>query len=193
MTKFRSAIPAAALLLTAGAAQATVVTETFVGTIKGADVKDTDGLFGPAGASLAGQTITIKTRYDTALLPTAGVCRTGPACTYDESQKAPTSVTSTFTVGGVTVSYVAEVIGAVFFQNNYQNRFSAETNSFSGQNEATHGSAVSVSFTNPVAFGKQLSPANKVVPNRPDFASFFKAGDDQASETLSFVVTQATP
>jgi len=60
----------AALLLlgSAGAAKAATVTENLVGKISGPNTVDTIGLFGPAGADLTGQPISIYFKYTTEAL-----------------------------------------------------------------------------------------------------------------------------
>lgn len=75
----------------AGHAYATVVSETFSGTIAGANTIDTDDRFGQGdGANLAGQTITISYSYDTSAAATSGM--------------APTFNFYDFVTGGITVS-----------------------------------------------------------------------------------------
>lgn len=194
MKSLQSSCLALLTLALAHAASATTVTEMFVGTIKGAQTIDTDGIFGPVGDDLAGQQVTIKTRYVTALLPRMAKCKINPmTCSYDRTQQSSANaVVITFTVRGKQSIYSSTIYGDVIFNNSKPYQFVPEANVASGQNQGGRGGAVNVSFIAPVIFGKQLSPGNKPVIGVSDLISILKPGDTYASEQLTFVVTKAS-
>lgn len=197
MKVLRTILLGTAIVCSAATAHAVTITENFVGVISGANTTDTTGLFGKPGADLAGKAITIHTQYVTTLFTNRGVCRTSPLCTYDYSENnpgTPGSVLTSVTVNGQRVVYAPAYEGVVFFQDNYQNRFSASTDVWSGWGLGFRGSDVSVAFKSAVAFGVPLSPGNGPVLNvNTDIVYFYQPSDQIPSETLTFSVTSATP
>lgn len=197
MKVFRIALLGTAAACSSVAAYAATVTENFTGIISGSNTIDTNGLFGKPGANLAGKPIAIYTQYVTTLFTNRGVCRTSPLCTYYYSEKisgTPGSVLTSVTVDGQRVVYSPTYLSDVIFDDNGRNQFSPMTDVWSGWGQGVRGSALSVAFTSPVAFGVPLSPKNPPVLIRStDFVSFFKPSDQIPSETLNFAVTSASP
>lgn len=186
---------ALALLLTIGAASAaqaaTVIAENETGTITGGNTTDTLGLFGPAGANLAGKTVTIHTQYVPAYFSAPTNCRIASSCTRARSQNSPNTpgaVLITVTINGTQLTYTSTHFGQVLFDKSAQNYFNiyADATDFG---YGLNGIRVSTSFSAPVTFGSTLSPSDNPVLNYVDSLSFFRPSDQTPGEVLGFVVT----
>ncbi len=197
MKMLKTAMLATAIVCSAVAAHAATITENLVGVISGANTTDTTGIFDKAGANLAGQKIQIYTQYVTNLFTSHANCRTSRPCEHYDSQGnpgTPGSVLTSLTVNGKRVVYSPTYSGQLIFSNYQGSLLYVNTDVYSGFGQGFRGSALSVAFTSPVAFGVPLSPGNgPILDKSTDFVSFFVAASQLPVEELTFSVTSASP
>lgn len=170
---------------------ATAIREAESGTITGASTIDTLGLFGPAGASLAGKAVTIYMKYVPGDFPAPIECRNN-ACT-DTHTLIPTSGATVISIAvdGKRIISTSSQYGQVLFSQLPQNYFYIYTNTTDfGIGYA--GVRVGTAFTAPVTFGSPLSPENPpVLGTNIDQIEFFTADNELPSEILNFSLSAA--
>ena len=192
--RLHKAILAAAVFGVATAAHAiTAITETEIGVVAGANTTDTLGLFGPAGANLAGAAIRVHTQYIPSYFSAPTNCRNN-SCTLARSQNAntPGAVLMSITIHGKQLTYHSTHFGQVLFGKQSSNLFAiyADTSDFG---LGYTGVRVATSFSAPVTFGSELSPANPPqLGDDADSVEFFQPGQTLPGETLTFSVKSAT-
>ncbi len=173
---------------TANAASA--ISEIETGTIAGASTVDTFGVFGPAGANLAGKTVSIYMHYVPSYFGPVENCRFSP-CTYYVSQGQPSTPGATLisiSIEGKRVTYTSSEYGEVLFDRSSSNFFYIYANT-SDFGLGYRGVRVSTSFSAPVTFGSALSPGNSPVFGfNADNIEIFTPSDELPAETLTFLV-----
>jgi len=199
--KLRSSCAAfAALLLlgSAGVAESATVTENLVGMISGSNTTDTLGLFGPAGANLTGQPISIYFKYTTDDFTSQTACRSHSCVTHvsKNSPNTPGSVLITVSVNGQRHVYAPVHYGAVLFQTVSPDALKIYSDCTDYALGYT-GAAVYVPFLSAPTFGSPLSPTDDPLLNQVvDYVSFYSPSTADASELpseqLSFFVSSAT-
>ena len=182
---------AAALGVCATCNAATTIKEIESGSINGASTIDTLGLFGPAGANLAGKSVTIYTSYVPSDFPAPVECRNN-ACTMTQTLNAtPGATVISIEVNGKRITTTSTEYGEVLFSQLSQDYFYIYTNT-SDFGLGYFGVRVGTSFTAPVTFGSSLSPDNPpVFGTNIDMIEFFTPEDELSSEILNFSLSSA--
>ena len=173
---------------------AALVQQSLTGVVSGGDTTDTYGIFGTAGANLAGQKITIYFQYNSAQFKAALNC--GTNCTYYNTSANANLAGSVLLVAsiGTQVVYAPSSIGQVEFQNStaeYPANFLSLGSD--GALAGTSGATTAISYTSGSALGDELAPKNKAVLNNhdsPDIVTFYTANGNY--ETIEFYLTKAT-
>ncbi len=197
MRSSRAAFAALLLLGSAGAAKATTVTQNLVGMISGSHTVDTLGLFGPAGANLTGQPISIYFKYTTEDLTTVKVQRNGyTSYRSQNSSSTPGSVLVTVTVNGKRLTYVPSAWANVGIPTlaPYKLFLQDEADSYYSQSKTQPGVQLTVEYLQAPTFGGPLSPTDDPVLNKVnDRVDFFPSLNTGGPiEQLSFFVSSAS-
>ena len=188
---------AAGALLSSGAAQATTIRESLSGVIAGASTADTHGVFGPAGADLAGKAFTLQLRYNTADFNQSESCRTHVCTYYTSSGTAlvPQAVRISLTIAGTTRTYQPSFIANVFVSTAGPAFFRIESDQFSGYGGyGPHGISVSFLTAGNPKFGFPISPRTPPVEQQIsgyDALRFTNNSSELPIETLTFEVQHA--
>lgn len=182
------------LLGSVSAAEAATVTENLVGQVAGSNTVDTLGLFGPAGANLVNQPISIYFKYTTEDFTSQKTGRNGYVVYNSQgSSSTPGSVLITVTINGKRQVYAPAYQGVVFIPTAAPYSLTIDSDAYSGFGDGLTGAQTSVQFLSAPTFGSPLSPTdNPVLNSVVDSLSFFTPSSSVASEQLSFFVSSAS-
>lgn len=133
-TRISGLFAAAAVAALAGQAAAAIVTVTYTGTVSSG--YDERGLFGPAGANLAGDAYAAVYHFNTEIgrSPSCGAGGCEAQGGSDDGDASP-SLGSTFTINGVTLSFSGDYNALTEADSGYQQQYAYDSYFYAAGNE----------------------------------------------------------